>query len=115
MSRHVSIEVSQNFLFRRRTKNSVIVSLLNDIKRITVTFFFWAAVPEVFLFHNYSKRAMSLFICYFFFHVKPKLSRLQIQCKHIYLSTVDCRYLVFSLSRRMWRSLTTCVPVILNV
>lgn len=49
-------------IVQKEDKNIVIVSLLNDMKRITVNLFFLAAVAEVFLFHNYSKRAMSLFI-----------------------------------------------------
>lgn len=48
-------------IVQKKDKNTVIISLLTDMKRIIVNFFFLAADAEVFLFHNYSERATYLF------------------------------------------------------
>lgn len=49
-------------IVQKKDKNTVIISLLTDMKRIIVNFFFFlAADAEVFLFHNYSERATYLF------------------------------------------------------
>jgi len=60
---------STELAVQKKDKNTVIVSFLNDMKRITVNKLFvgvfLAAVAEVFFFHNYRKRGMSLYLVFF--------------------------------------------------